>query len=758
MARGNKMASSSKLLVLVCDHRNRTCPSVVSFRYPGDSTWRPLEYDPVLKRHFLAGISAPHRVEIHVRGAEGWYASERTVELDVGDNHLKVAIAPIGELFYTAASGARVFFTPVPQTLWLDARGVDIRNTIDRALQQVEGIRLRERAFRRPGYDENLSALLEFQGSRTEQSLAKNAVAETIDSLHGIEARLSAPMVLANGAVEWLTTEIVVIVRQDAPPAIHDELAAKFELEVVRRDLPYLGNASIWRRPGPPRYDILEIARQIAADPDVLVAEPNLLYEIVNHASPFRPTDFLYPEQREMELVQAPSAWGRRANSAGAREIAVAVVDTEGVDPGHPNLQPSILANWDFVHHQPQDPTCLGDDHGTQCASTAVGMFDDRSGTTGLAGGCQLIAARIPSRITGSELADIWLWVAGLAGGGANNPPILQQGADVILNAWGTDGTELTDSVKRALDCLSTDGRGGRGCVVCFSAGNQGYEPLSDRNRFATHEAVITVGASIGTNPTNPCTSDQAVPYSATTLLHPVVDTRAYYSPFGEDLDIVAPSSTSIAGGFAVDPIVSATRVGKGNMIASVSATTQLAAPAQSGATTIEVQSTAGIAARSIILLGELTALLHEFQAVTGVQGNTLFVDPLRHAYPAGAPVSSGARDYSRSFSGTSHAAAMLAGAAALVLSADPSLTWSEVREVLCATADQIDPQPPDNEGRWRLTSVSPNVHKLFSKWYGFGRLNVAAAIERVLHLSAQTAGTPDSTSQRSSVSSIRRR
>lgn len=72
--------------------------------------------------------------------------------------------------------------------------------------------------------------------------------------------------------------------------------------------------------------------------------------------------------------------------------------------------------------------------------------------------------------------------------------------------------------------------------------------------------------------------------------------------------------------------------------------------------------------------------------------------------------------DYTPNFNGTSSSTPIVAGACALVLSANPSLTGSEVAEILVSTADKVG-QYPYAGGR--------------NDYFGAGRLNVLAAVRR---------------------------
>ncbi len=81
---------------------------------------------------------------------------------------------------------------------------------------------------------------------------------------------------------------------------------------------------------------------------------------------------------------------------------------------------------------------------------------------------------------------------------------------------------------------------------------------------------------------------------------------------------------------------------------------------------------------------------------------------------------------YTDRFTGTSAATPLVAGIAALIISANPRLTADEVKDIIKKTADKINPNDNpdgkydnDNDGR--------------SKWYGFGKVNAGRAVEMAL-------------------------
>ena len=77
-------------------------------------------------------------------------------------------------------------------------------------------------------------------------------------------------------------------------------------------------------------------------------------------------------------------------------------------------------------------------------------------------------------------------------------------------------------------------------------------------------------------------------------------------------------------------------------------------------------------------------------------------------------------------FSGTSAAAPIAAGAIAVVLQANPHLTWRDVQGVLATTCSKTDP----TDGDWYKNAAGLWVnHK-----YGFGLVDTSAAVQKALH------------------------
>lgn len=98
--------------------------------------------------------------------------------------------------------------------------------------------------------------------------------------------------------------------------------------------------------------------------------------------------------------------------------------------------------------------------------------------------------------------------------------------------------------------------------------------------------------------------------------------------------------------------------------------------------------------------------------------------------------------NYSNLFNGTSSAAPVLSGVVALMLEANPNLTWRDIKHILATSSEVIDYDPIFNtlthprgfdlfsyvyDVKWTRNSVGI----YFSNWYGFGRVDALAAVQR---------------------------
>ena len=210
--------------------------------------------------------------------------------------------------------------------------------------------------------------------------------------------------------------------------------------------------------------------------------------------------------------INAPEAW---EITTGDPNIVVAVLDS-GVDTNHSDLINNLVPGYDFLEGDDLPDPALGywgNAHGTACAGLVAAEGDNGIGVTGVAWHCKVMPIRIfrsddsgeEHFITEADIALALRWAA-------------SHGADILSNSWGWYKTPTPNVHSAIMDITEAGGigRDGKGCVVLFCGGNQG-EPMGEYYPRRYPE-VIAVGA------TN----------------HD--DVRWYYSNYGPELDVVAPS------------------------------------------------------------------------------------------------------------------------------------------------------------------------------------------------------------------------
>jgi hypothetical protein len=261
---------------------------------------------------------------------------------------------------------------------------------------------------------------------------------------------------------------------------------------------PYARNAFLTWAPEGTGQTVFELALSLLNRADVEYCHP----EVVREREPKR----IFPRQWSLKRAKV----GRRmvdasANIAAAHKVTtgegttIAVID-DGVDIDHPEfaIAGKIVAPRDILSDtadprprdtDPEDP----DDHGTCCAGVACAAGVD--GASGVAPGARLMPIRIPADLESFQ-EGLAIWHAA------------RNGADVISCSWGAVDGDLNDEddplhfrlrtlppmTRLAIDYAVTKGRNGRGCVICFAAGNGGESV--DNDGYASHEQVIAVAAS----------------------------------------------------------------------------------------------------------------------------------------------------------------------------------------------------------------------------------------------------------------------
>jgi subtilisin family serine protease len=264
--------------------------------------------------------------------------------------------------------------------------------------------------------------------------------------------------------------------------------------------------------------DMVEVAAELQREPMVAVAEPDLITP--RQLLDFLPSDPRFARQWHLEnrgdaagLVagadaRVVAAW-RRLGHLGAPEAVVAVID-DGFDLAHPDFQDKAVDPRDFIRGGDDVAPEAGDWHGTACAGVALGIAKGGE-IVGAAPNARLMPVRMAKELSDIEVEQWFDYVT-------------EKGAWVVSCSWNAAAKvyPLPERVAQAIHRCATGGRGGKGAVVVFAAGNDGKDvndPPRSQNGFATHPEVLAVAASTSR------------------------DERAHYSARGREIAVCAPSS-----------------------------------------------------------------------------------------------------------------------------------------------------------------------------------------------------------------------
>lgn len=260
----------------------------------------------------------------------------------------------------------------------------------------------------------------------------------------------------------------------------------------VTRALSYARNAWFVSAAEGIGMEVFDLMKQVLANDAVELAHPELVRRAARKAAfaaqwHLRRTRVGNNDVNAHASVEA--AW---ALSQGAG-TTIAVID-DGVDIDHEEFRSSgkIVAPRDATLGSGNPRPGPGDRHGTACAGVACA--DGNFGASGVAPRARLMPIRLASALGSQQEGEAFEWAA-------------RNGADVISCSWGpedgdwSDPTDplhqqvvpLPDSTRLAIDFAINQGRGGKGCVVLFAAGN-GNESV-DNDGYASNPKVMAIAA-----------------------------------------------------------------------------------------------------------------------------------------------------------------------------------------------------------------------------------------------------------------------
>lgn len=275
------------------------------------------------------------------------------------------------------------------------------------------------------------------------------------------------------------------------------------------------------------RTELQQMAREVAADPNVEYAEEDRLLQ-----PQMTPNDARYNEQWDFfdttAGMRVPAAWDQ-ASGAG---IVVAVVDT-GYRP-HTDLAVNLYSGYDFISNSliandgsgrdsdardPGDAVSAGECgngnaasgsswHGTHVAGTIAAAANNSIGVAGVAYAAKILPVRVLGKCGGyiSDIADGVAWASGATVSGVPGNPYPARVINLSLGGSGACGSTMQNAINTAR---------ARGAVVVVAAGNSNTD--ASNSNPANCSGVVVVAA---TNRSGG---------------------RAYYSNYGSIVDVAAP-------------------------------------------------------------------------------------------------------------------------------------------------------------------------------------------------------------------------
>jgi subtilisin-like proprotein convertase family protein len=392
--------------------------------------------------------------------------------------------------------------------------------------------------------------------------------------------------------------------------------------------------------------------------------------------------------------------------------VSVAVVDT-GLELAHPSLnlniddRPFESKTWSINFRNDNlrrnDPSPLeedGDDHGTMVAGIIAMRSNLGFGGTGVAPHASLSGYNIINNDTQSfsNFAD------SLGGSDAS------RNNDIFSMSYGYNSQQQLDpdtdtTLYASLSAYrwgTRNLRGGKGALYVKAAGNGFYR--------------LGMGACPGfkfglTCQNSSMDPDNAMPEVITVSAMNAKGKKTSYSTVGSSVWVAAPG-----GEFGFNR----------NWIDQNRA--------RLGEKPVDWKSYRATLGEPAIVTTDMMGLRAGMSKQVDLNDTSAIFD-IRNEFNACQPVENLNCNYTNSMNGTSSATPVTSGSLAVVLEANPNLTWRDVKHILAVTSTKVDPAQGSVEldlsgGKYIADQgwVKNAAGYSFSNWYGFGRVNVTDA------------------------------
>ncbi|GGB83446.1 hypothetical protein GCM10007424_24350 [Flavobacterium suaedae] len=344
-----------------------------------------------------------------------------------------------------------------------------------------------------------------------------NAYAKTVQALRAVKNVKHVAPYFERGDAKPIGTSnyFYVKLKNEGDYSTLKRTARKLDVEIVKQV------------PNMPLWYILSVEAQ---KPITSVQAANLIYE-TNKFADIDPAFVFNFKHSCTNDPQFGSLWGLENSTNPNIDISacdawtvtegqgvnVAILD-QGIYKSHNDLAANIHSSSFDCNSGTSPSVYSGGSHGTHVGGTVAAVKDNNLQVVGVAPQSELMSVSHTLGLTPNVSAELasgmnWAW---------------QNGADVINNSWGDQGGAFYGQLQSAIlenaimNAINL-GRGGKGTLVVFAAGNYGGSGAVIDYPGNFHQDIVTVGSITSSG------------------------TRSAFSGYGGMLDVVAPGSNILS-------------------------------------------------------------------------------------------------------------------------------------------------------------------------------------------------------------------
>ena len=309
-----------------------------------------------------------------------------------------------------------------------------------------------------------------------------NSSISRFNELPGVESAVPVYINAESGLEQIPTEQFIAKIAEGTSPEKLNALNQANGVTFIR-SIKGTKDQFILEIPGCTPEQLLATCETYYQDAAIEWAEPDFVGQIDNLG--YTPNDPLFDEQWYLKIMSVPQAWDVTTGSdqiiiavldvgfdlqhedlkdslpSNSGEIADNGIDDDG------NGYIDDVNGWDF-YNDDNDPTpdTDEDNHGTSVAGLAVAKGDNNLGIAGCAFNCKLMPVVVckNDNFVQSQMIEGIYYAAGFTSDREN-----WRGADVISMSFG-----ITESsgINEAITAAANQGRDGKGCPIFCSSGN----------------------------------------------------------------------------------------------------------------------------------------------------------------------------------------------------------------------------------------------------------------------------------------------